>query len=41
MLRLFPPRYLAIAVPVLGGVLLFGITLTTLGAFLVQSELSK
>lgn len=41
MLRLFPSRYYAIAVPVLAGVTLFGTTLLTLGCFLVSSELQK
>ncbi|KAL4422488.1 hypothetical protein ABPG75_008685 [Micractinium tetrahymenae] len=41
VLRLFPPRYYAIAVPVLAGVALFGTTLLTLGCFLVSSELRK
>lgn len=41
MLQLFPPRYYAIAVPVLAGVTLFGTTLLTLGCFLVSSELGK
>jgi len=41
VLRFFPPRYYAIALPVLAGVALFGITLLTLGCFLVASELTK
>lgn len=41
ILRLFPPRHFAIAAPVLAGVVLFGVTLCTLGGFIVSSELGK
>ena len=41
ILRLFPSSYWAVAVPVLAGVVLFGVTLLTLGAFLVVGELAK
>lgn len=40
ILRLFPPHYLAIAIPVFLGVLLFAVTLCTLGCFLVAQQLS-
>lgn len=39
--RLFPPPYYAVAPPVAAGVLLFSVTLITLGVFLVSSELRK
>lgn len=41
ILRFFPDKYFAIAVPVLAGVVLWSVTLITLGSFLVGSELRK
>ena len=41
MLRLFPPAYYAVAVPVLAGVCLWAATLITLGCFLAGPELRK
>ena len=41
VLRLFPPRHLALAAPVLAGVGLWGATLITLGCFLVGGELAR
>ncbi len=41
VLRLFPDRYYAIAVPVFAGVVLWSATLVTLGCFLINSEVCK
>ena len=41
ILRLFPDRYYAIAVPVFVGVVLWSVTLVALGCFLIASEVSK
>lgn len=41
ILLAFPKHHLAIAIPALGAVVVLGVTLCTLGAFLVSSELSK
>ena len=41
ILRLFPDRYYAIAVPVFVGVVLWSVTLVALGCFLISSVVSK
>jgi hypothetical protein len=41
ILRIFPQSYWAVAAPVLAGVVLFGVTLLTLGGFLAVGELAK
>ncbi|KAL4514119.1 hypothetical protein Ndes2526B_g09273 [Nannochloris sp. 'desiccata'] len=41
ILKLFPDTYYALAIPLFSGIVLIGVTLATLGAFLVSGELAK
>lgn len=41
ILHIFPERYYAVAIPVYAGVILFSVTLITLGAFLLTAQLAN